>query len=85
MTEDVVTERIGEYIRDNYLYMRPDLEIETDTPLLESGVLDSMGVIELIEFLESEFEIEVDDGEITEENLESIEAATALVLRKKAL
>lgn len=84
MTEEVVTERIGEYIEENFLYMRPDLEIERDTPLLESGVLDSMGVIELIEFLESEFEIEVDEGEITEDNLETIEAATDLVVRKRA-
>lgn len=84
MTKNGVTERIREYVSENFLYMRPDLEIESDTPLLESGVLDSMGVIELIQFLESEFNIELDDGEITEDNLETIEAATELVVRKRS-
>ena len=51
--------------------------------LLETGILDSTGVLELIEFLEGEFHIRVTDTETVPENLGSIAAITRYVLAKK--
>lgn len=76
-------EQIHGYIADNFLYMRPDLEIEPDTPLLETDVLDSMGVVELVGFLEEEFGIDVGNDEINEENFESVRSLTEYVEGKK--
>jgi len=52
--------------------------------LIESGVIDSTGVLELIEFLEEEFGIAVDDSETVPENLDTIERVVAFVSRKTA-
>ncbi|MBK8448436.1 MAG: acyl carrier protein [Micropruina sp.] len=54
---------------------------ETDS-LLETGVLDSTGVLELIEFLEERYGFSVDDTETVPDNLGSIAGLTQYVLRK---
>ncbi len=78
-----VLARTSAYIRENFLYMRPDLELANDDSLFEKGMVDSMGVVELLEFLQSEFEIVVADDEITEANLKSLSAIAAFVAAKK--
>lgn len=52
--------------------------------LVESGVIDSTGVLELIEFLEAEFEISVDEAETVPENLDGVANLVAYVGRKTA-
>jgi acyl carrier protein len=52
-----------------------------DAPLLGS-VVDSNGVIELVEFLQERFGITIDDEDITMENLDSVRNAAAFVERK---
>jgi acyl carrier protein len=52
--------------------------------LLEAGIIDSTGVLEIIEFLQKEFGIRVEDEEIVAENLDSVERIAAFVDRKRA-
>ena len=59
----------------------PD-ELEEDTPLMEMGVFDSMGVFHLISFLEDEFDIEVEDEDLVPDNFASIAAIEQLVARR---
>lgn len=82
MTESDVRERTRTYVKENFLYMRPDFEIGDADSLLKQGVVDSMGVVELIEFLQDEFGITVDDSETTEENFDSLAAIGKYVARK---
>jgi acyl carrier protein len=49
--------------------MRPGFVLGDDDRLLERGIIDSMGVLELIAFLETEFGIVVVDEDVTDENL----------------
>lgn len=53
--------------------------------LVESGVIDSTGILELIEFLEAEFEISVDEAETVPENLDGVANLVAYVARKTAV
>lgn len=53
--------------------------------LVESGVIDSTGILELIEFLEEEFGISVAESETVPENLNGVEALVAYVARKSEL
>jgi acyl carrier protein len=76
--------RIRDYVRENFLYMRPHFELGEDDALLESGVIDSMGVMELIGFLESEFDLVIADEAITEDNLGSLGAITRFVAARSA-
>ena len=50
--------------------------------LLDAGIIDSTGVLELVCFLESQFAIEIADDEMLPENLDSIAAISAYVQRK---
>ena len=63
---------IRDFIVDNFLF-RDDRESLSDTEsLLEGGLIDSTGVLELVAFLETEVGIEIADAEIVPENLDSI-------------
>ena len=72
------------YIEDNFLYMHPDLELADGDLLLSLGVVDSFGFVELVEEIQGRYGITIQDVEITEENLGSIDAITAFVTRKQA-
>ena len=79
-----VIERIRQYVVENYLYMRQDVQLLDDDPLLARGTIDSMGVMELIAFLEEEFGVTVGDADITEENLGSLAAIARYVASRQA-
>ena len=72
------------WVRDNFLYMRPDWKLGQDDPLIGNGVVDSVGVIELIEFLQREFGCTVNEDEITERNLGSLGAIARFVYTKRS-
>ena len=52
--------------------------------LVETGIIDSMGVLEIVTFLEAEFDIVLDDDEVAGDNFESIAALTAFTENKIA-
>ena len=51
--------------------------------LLDRGIVDSTGILEVISFLEETFSIRVDDAEILPENLDSVSAIVRFVEKKK--
>src|SRR5207245_8901566 len=69
MDESAILTRTRAYVLDTFLYMRPGLTLGDHDRLLQRGVIDSMGVMELIGFLRSEFDVVVADEDITEQNL----------------
>jgi acyl carrier protein len=69
---DILTVII-QFIRDNFIAGRSDVVIDRDESLIEKGIMDSTGVLELVEFLESTYSITVDDEELIPENLETID------------
>jgi acyl carrier protein len=79
-----ILQSLRTYCTDNFLYMKPDFVLRDEDKLLESGVLDSMGVMELIGFLEERFGVTPKDDEITEQNMGSLLAIAELVGRKLA-
>ena len=74
---------IREFITTNF-YVADDSSLTDDTSLLESGTVDSTGVLEIISFLEERFSIKVADAEMVPDNLDSISRIAAFVARKKA-
>jgi acyl carrier protein len=63
---------IIQFIRDNFIAGRSDIVIDNDQSLIEKGIMDSTGVLELVEFLESTYSITIEDEELVPENLETI-------------
>lgn len=53
-------------------------------PLLESGIIDSLGVLDLVGFLEQTFEMKINDDDLTPENFGNIERMVAFVLKNNS-
>ena len=72
------------YITESFL---PQAGLETfdDTDsFMEKGIIDSTGVLELLEFIEGEFDIKVEDEEVVPNNLDSLQKLTQFIQRKSA-
>jgi acyl carrier protein len=74
--------RVRAFIEENFLFREDISDLADGESLLESGVMDSTGILELVAFLESEFSIQMADAEIVPDNLDSI-AAISTYLRRK--
>ncbi|HEV8304153.1 MAG TPA: acyl carrier protein [Gemmatimonadales bacterium] len=83
MDEPAILARTRAYVRDTFLYMRPGFALGDADRLLQRGVIDSMGVMELIGFLKSEFGVVVADEEITEQNLGTLADIARYVAGKR--
>lgn len=81
---EAVRTDIRAFIEDNFLYMNPDAELADGDDLLAKGIVDSLGFVELVEEVETRYEVGVDDVEITEENFGSIDAIARYVSGKRA-
>ena len=72
---------IREFITTNF-YVADDSSLTDETSLLESGTVDSTGVLEIISFLEERFSIKVADSEMVPDNLDSIGKIVTFLSRK---
>ena len=73
---------VRRFISENFLFRDDGDAIAHDQSLLDAGIIDSTGVLELVCFLETTFGIEVQDDEMLPENLDSIRAISSYVARK---
>ena len=75
--------QIRDFIIENFLFGNAN-GLKDDTSFLEEGIIDSTGVLELVTFLEENFEIQVEDEELIPENLDSIDNVATYLDRKMA-
>jgi acyl carrier protein len=73
---------VRRFIGENFIFRDDGDALTHDASLLDAGIIDSTGVLELVCFLESTFGIEVQDDEMLPENLDSIRAISNYVSRK---
>ena len=76
-------DRPGPFTQAHFPATADPKTLEDDTSLLEHGIIDSTGVLEVIMFVETAFGVTVEDAEMLPENLDSIERIAAFVERKK--
>lgn len=82
VTLEEITLVIRKFLFENYLFGYDENEFGNDYSFLEFGVLDSTGILELLVFIETEFEIEVLDMEVIPENMDSVNCVSRLVYKK---
>jgi acyl carrier protein len=75
---------IRQFIIENFLFGE-DGNLEEGTSFLESGIVDSTGILELVAFLEEKFGISVADDELIPENLDSIANVVAYLQKKRTM
>jgi acyl carrier protein len=78
-----VRTQILNYIADFLLGEDGTQEVGSDTPLLSSGLIDSVAVEELLRFIEEEYELEFEEEELNAENFETVDRIAVLVERKR--
>jgi len=78
-TEKSIIRKIIEYIISNHPCGYTEDNLPLEKSLVELGILDSYGVVELVVFLETNWSIVIDDDEITREKMGSIKKMAALV------
>lgn len=74
-------ERIRTYIVENFLF-GDGRGLDDSTSFLDSGIIDSTGILELIGFLENAFAFKVADDELVPENLDSIDCLVRFMALK---
>jgi acyl carrier protein len=67
----VALDEVREFIIENFLFGDRE-RFEPDLSFLETGVIDSTGMLELVGFLESRYKIQIKDEEFVPENLDSL-------------
>jgi acyl carrier protein len=78
---DTIKDKVRSFITTNF-YVADPSALADDTSLLDQGIVDSTGVLEVISFLESTFGIQVADEEMLPDNLDSIGRIAAFVAQK---
>ena len=74
--------RVRQFVTTNF-YLADPSALKDDQSLLDAGIIDSTGVLEIVQFLESDFGIKVEDTEIVPENVDSILRIAAFIGRKQ--
>jgi acyl carrier protein len=73
---------LRQFIRENFLFGADD-SFSDDASLVEHGIVDSTGVLELIAHIESTYDLQIDDEELVPENLDSIDNLTRFISEKR--
>jgi acyl carrier protein len=79
---DTIAEEIRGFVISNFLFGQPGAGVQDDQSFLETGIIDSTGVLELVAFLEQRYGISVADRDLLPENLDSINNVSRFVTGK---
>lgn len=77
-----VNDVIVTFIKENFITGRSKTEIAPDESLIESGIIDSTGILELVMFLEEKYSIKIEDEELIPENLDTVNNLVKFLERK---
>jgi acyl carrier protein len=79
-----IREEVRTFVIDNFMFGQATEALRDDQSFLETGVIDSTGVLELIAFIEQQYSLSVADNEVIPANLDSIAQLVAFIDRKRA-
>ena len=79
MTE--IKDQVRTFVRTNF-YVPESVKLTDGASLLEQGIIDSTGVLELVTYIEETFGISIDDAEMVTQNLDSVDSIASFVGRK---
>lgn len=79
MNKDSIRQQLRSFILENYLFTDDQSALDDDSSFLDGGILDSMGILELIDYLDESFSIKVEGDELVPDNLDSINNLMAFI------
>ena len=75
-------ETVRDFVVENFLFGDGD-QLQTDTSFMESGIIDSTGILELVTFLEATYQVSIQDEELIPGNFDSLDKINSF-LQKRA-
>ena len=81
-TNTAIKNKVREFIKNNFLFGNDSFSLSDDDSFLETGIMDSTGILELITFIEENYSISIEDDELLPENLDSLNNVAAFIKRK---
>jgi len=73
---------IKNFIIDNFIIDDNPDQLEDDQSFLESGIIDSTGILELVSFIEEHYNIKIEDEELIPDNLDSLNNVVKFINKK---
>jgi acyl carrier protein len=80
-----IENRIREFLSQNLTFNGDGFNLSEHASFLQLGVIDSLGVVDLVDFASREFQIEVRPAEVVPANFDSVAALAAYVRRKSGV
>lgn len=80
--QQTIEQDVRQFVISNFLFGEDNGSLTANESFLESGIIDSTGVLELVSFLEQTYGIKVRDEELVPDNLDSLQKVAAFVQRK---
>jgi acyl carrier protein len=77
-----VKDNIRKYVAENFLFSSNGFTLDDDESFLEAGIVDSLGVVELVSFVEENYKISVPDDDIVPDNFDSVDNLAAYIARR---
>jgi acyl carrier protein len=74
---------INDFMQEEFLYDKPEIKITNDFNIIEQGILDSMDIFRLIQFIEEEIDISFEPEEMVQTNFQSINDIIRFVQTKQ--
>lgn len=81
---EIVRDQVHEFIVMNFLYDGADDSLDDDQPLLEQGVIDATGILEIALFVEDTYGIQVTQSDLVPENFDTVRNIAAFVVEQIA-
>jgi len=76
---DEIREAVLEYVIDEYIDEDDDMEVDADTALISSGIVDSFSMVSLKAFLENKYDIRIPDEDATPEAFDTVNSIIQIV------
>ena len=83
MEENVIKQDLRDFIVNNYMAGGGTRPLEDDDSFLDKGIIDSIGVIELVHFIQDKYSIRITVPEIVPENFDTLDNLSRYILSKK--
>ena len=83
VTKEEIIASVKKFIIDNFMFGNESEMVANEDSFMENGIIDSTGILELIDFAEETYEISIDDNELLPENLDSLDNISRFILSKK--
>ncbi len=82
MQKSDIAAKLRAYILETFLFTEEDDAFSNDDSFLEKGIIDSTGILEVIEYIGDEFGVSAEDDELVPENLDSVNNLAVFIQRK---